>query len=65
MNLQDLGLNDQIVYALFGGEGNHIAWFKSALREELERRQLAAARETVKQTFKAQKLANHKNYCGI
>ena len=45
MNLQDLGLNDQIVYALFGGEENYNEWFKSALREELERRQLAAARE--------------------
>ena len=46
MNLQELGVNDQIVYALFGGEENYNEWFKSALREELERRQLAAARET-------------------
>ena len=45
MNLQELGVNDQIVYALFGGEENYNEWFKSALREELERRQLAAARE--------------------
>ena len=45
MNLQEHGVNDQIVYALFGGEENYNEWFKSALREELERRQLAAARE--------------------
>ncbi len=45
MNLQELGVNDQIVYALFGGEENYNEWFKSALREELERRQLQAARE--------------------
>jgi len=45
MNLQELGVNDQIVYALFGGEENYNEWFKSALREELERRQLAADRE--------------------
>jgi hypothetical protein len=45
MNLQELGVNDQIVYALFGGEENYNEWFKSALREELERRQLRAARE--------------------
>jgi hypothetical protein len=45
MNLQELGVNDQIIYALFGGEENYNEWFKSALREELERRQLRAARE--------------------
>lgn len=45
MNLQELGVNDQIVYALFGGEENYNEWFRSALREELERRQLQAARE--------------------
>lgn len=45
MNLQELGVNDQIIYALFGGEENYNEWFKSALREELERRQLQAARE--------------------
>jgi len=45
MNLQELGVNDQIVYALFGGEENYNEWFKSALREELERRPLQAARE--------------------
>lgn len=45
MNLQELGVNDQIVYALFGGEENYNEWFKTALREELERRQLQAARE--------------------
>lgn len=45
MNLQELGVNDQIVYALFGGEENYNEWFKNALREELERRQLQAARE--------------------
>ena len=45
MNLQELGVNDQIVYALFGGEENYNEWFKSALREELERRQLQAVRE--------------------
>ncbi len=45
MNLQELGVNDQIVYALFNGEDNYNEWFKSALREELERRQLQAARE--------------------
>lgn len=45
MNLQELGVNDQIIYALFNGEDNYNEWFKSALREELERRQLQAARE--------------------
>lgn len=45
MNIQELGVNDQIVYALFGGEENYNEWFKTALREELERRQLQAARE--------------------
>ena len=45
MNLQELGVNDQIVYALFNGEENYNEWFKTALREELERRQLQAARE--------------------
>lgn len=45
MNLQELGVNDQIIYALFGGEENYNEWFKSALRDELERRQLQAARE--------------------
>ena len=45
MNLQELGVNDQIIYALFGGEENYNEWFKSTLREELERRQLQAARE--------------------
>ena len=45
MNLQELGVNDQIIYALFGGEENYNEWSKNALREELERRQLQAARE--------------------
>ena len=45
MNLQELGVNDQIVYALSGGEEHYNDWCPSALREELERRQLQAARE--------------------
>jgi hypothetical protein len=43
--LNELGINDQIVFALFGGEENYIEWFKNSLKEELERRQLAAVRE--------------------
>lgn len=45
MDLTQLGINPEVVYALFGGEENYNEWFKSAIREELERRQLQAARE--------------------
>lgn len=45
MDLTQLGINPEVVYALFGGEDEYNTWFKSAVKEELERRQLQAARE--------------------
>lgn len=45
MDLTQLGINPEVVYALFGGEDEYNNWFKSAVKEELERRQLQAARE--------------------
>ena len=38
-------MNYESVYETFGSQESYEEWFKNALREELERRQMAAARE--------------------
>ena len=43
--LSELGINDQVVFSIFGSEEEFVSWFKAVLKDELENRQMKAARE--------------------